>query len=192
MAKIGISSERQKPKKICSIDASTNSLAFAIFDSVSLEAVGKIKFAGSTNYEKVSDAAKKTLALFRHFQIDAVVIEQTVYLNSPKTMLDLTMVHGALIAAITLEKNIPVRSVPPITWQTFIGNGKLSTKEKQDLMAEFPGKSKAWYQNKSREIRKQRTINFVNTFYDKSITDDDVADAIGIGNYANRNIAKLF
>jgi hypothetical protein len=59
-------------------------------------------------------------------------------------------------------------------------------------MKKFPGKSKNWYQNKSREIRKERTIRFVNTYYNKSIQDDDVADAIGIGNYALQNMSKLF
>jgi len=180
------------PKNICAIDASTNSLAFAIFNDKSLVACGKINFSGANTYEKVKDAVRKTLSFFRIFNIDAVVIEQTVYLNSPKTMLDLTMVHGAIIAAITLEKNVVVKSVPPITWQTFLGNSKLSTKEKQDLMEKFPGKSKNWYQNKSREIRKERTIRFVNTYYNKSIQDDDVADAIGIGNYALQNMSKLF
>jgi hypothetical protein len=58
-------------------------------------------------------------------------------------------------------------------------------------MTEFPGKSKNWYQNKSREIRKQRTINFVNTYYDKNLADDDVADAVGIGHYAINNWGKI-
>ena len=189
---VNLSKIDSKPRNICSIDASTNSLAFAIFSDKTLVRFGKINFQGKDVYSKVADAAAKTLALFKLFDIDAVVIEQTVYLNSPKTMLDLTMVHGAIIAAITLEKDVRVRSVPPIAWQTFIGNGKLTTKEKQDLMAEFPDKSKNWYQNKSREIRKQRTIRFVNTYYDKNVIDNDVADAIGIGNYALRNITKLF
>lgn len=189
---VNLSQIKSSPKNVCSIDASTNSLAFAIFSDKKLKSFGKINFAGKDAYSKVADAAKKTLALFRMFDVDAIIIEQTVYLNSPKTMLDLTMVHGAIIAAITLEKSIIVKSVPPITWQTFIGNGKLSAKEKQDLMSEFPDKSKSWYQNKAREIRKQKTIKFVNTYYDKAILDDDVADAIGIGNYALNNMTKLF
>jgi Holliday junction resolvasome RuvABC endonuclease subunit len=181
-----------KPETICSIDASTNSLAFAIFSNMALVKYGKINFQGRDTYAKVADAAAKTAALFKLFDIDAVLIEQTVYLNSPKTMMDLTMVHGAIIAALTLGKDISVKSVPPITWQTFIGNGKLTVKEKQDIILEFPNKTKNWYQNKSRQIRKQKTINFVNIYYDKSITDDDVADAIGIGNYACKNVSKLF
>ena len=49
------------PKTICSIDASTNSLAFALFDTKqkTLGAVGKINFDGKDIYEKVMDAGKK-------------------------------------------------------------------------------------------------------------------------------------
>lgn len=50
------------PKTICAIDASTNSLAFAIFKNNKLTDIGKIKFEGKTNYEKVMDACAKTKA----------------------------------------------------------------------------------------------------------------------------------
>jgi Holliday junction resolvasome RuvABC endonuclease subunit len=181
-----------KPNNICSIDASTNSLAFAIFTNSSLMSFGKINFKGTDVYSKVRDAVRKTHSLFSHFNIDAVVIEQTVYLNSPKTMLDLTMIHGAIISGIGLRFNIPVKSVPPITWQTNIGNGKLSALEKQKIRKDNPDKSDSWYKNFERDFRKQKTINFVNTYYDKNILDNDVADSIGIGHYAIKNMSKLF
>jgi hypothetical protein len=63
--------------------------------------------------------------------------------------------------------------------------------EKKELEAEYPGKTKAWYQNRSRDIRKIRTIQFVNTYYDKEIDDNDVADAVGIGHWAINNWGKL-
>jgi Holliday junction resolvasome RuvABC endonuclease subunit len=181
-----------KPRTICSIDASTNSLAFSIFTNGRLVSFGKINFKGADVYSKVKDAVRKTYSLFSHFNIDAVVIEQTVYLNSPKTMLDLTMVHGAIISGITLRFNVPVKSVPPITWQTYINNGKLSIIEKQKIRKDNPGKSDSWYKNFERDFRKQKTIAFVNTYYDQNILDNDVADSVGIGHYAIKNIAKLF
>ena len=60
-----------KPNTICSIDASTNSLAFAIFSENSLDKFGKINFQGVNTYAKIKDAARKTLALFKQFDIDA-------------------------------------------------------------------------------------------------------------------------
>jgi Holliday junction resolvasome RuvABC endonuclease subunit len=189
MVKIGKSNE--KPKNILAIDASTNSLAFSIFSGVSLIRYGKIKFEGKNAYEKLGDAARKTMPFLKQFDIDAIVIEHTVFINSPKTASDLALIQGALLGAAKLAGIRTAGSINPITWQSFIGNNKLSVKEKQDMMNEFPGKSKNWYQNKSREIRKLRTIKFVNTYYDKSIDDDDVADAIGIGHYAIHNWEKI-
>jgi Holliday junction resolvasome RuvABC endonuclease subunit len=181
-----------RPQKVCSIDASTNSLAFAIFHGDALYKFGKIRFSGANIYDKVGDATRKASALFSEFDIDAVVIEQTVYLNSPKTLLDLTMVHGALIGGVMSTKKVLVRSVPPIAWQTFLGNGKLTKDEKIKIRKDIPGKSESWYKNYEREFRKQRTINLMNINYDIDNNDNDVADAIGIGHYSIRNISKLF
>lgn len=181
-----------QPKRICSIDASTNSLAFAIFNGDDLEAVGKINFVGATTYAKVVDAAKKTQAFFYTYGTpDAVVIEHTVFMNSPKTAADLALVQGALLGAIGMAGPVVIKSINPIAWQAFIGNGRMTTPEKQSLRLENPGKSDSWYKNNEREFRKQRTIRFVNTIYDKKINDNDVADAIGIGHYAINNWQKL-
>ena len=53
-----------QPKTICAIDASTNSLAFALFVGNELESIGKIYFEGNNIYEKVMDAGKKVKAFF--------------------------------------------------------------------------------------------------------------------------------
>lgn len=181
------------PQKICSIDASTNSLAFAIFDNGTLKYCGKINFVGKNAYEKLGDAAKKTRAFFEVFasDIDTIVIEHTVFMNSPKTAADLALVQGALLGAAA-QNNIKIAgSINPIAWQTFLGNKKLTKEEKLKVMQDHPGKSTSWYKNYEREFRKQRTINFVNINYDKSIVDNDVADAIGIGHYALHNWGKV-
>lgn len=181
----------EKPKIVCSIDASTSSLAFAIFDELSLKSFGKINFSGASTYLKVADAAKKTLQFFKHFEIDSIIIEHTVFINSPKTAADLALVQGAILAAASLNGIKIGGSINPISWQSYIGNNKLTSAEKQSLMLAHPGKSKNWYSNKSREIRKERTIGFVNTYYDKNISDNDIADAVGIGHWAIHNWGKL-
>jgi Holliday junction resolvasome RuvABC endonuclease subunit len=180
-----------KPKTICSIDASTNSLAFAIFSDIKLVAFGKINFQGVNTYAKVKDAARKSYAFFKKFNIDSIVIEHTVFINSPKTAADLALVQGALLGAAGISGIKIAGSVNPISWQSFIGNPKLTTMEKKELMEQYPDKSKVWYQNRAREIRKVRTIQFVNTYYDKEVSDNDVADAIGIGHWAINNWGKL-
>jgi hypothetical protein len=180
------------PETVFAIDASTNSLAFAIFNNKDLISTGKIEFKGKSNYEKVVDACKKLNGFFGLYNIvDAIVIEHTVFMNSPKVAADLALVQGAILGAAGINNIKIAGSVSPITWQNFIGNKRLDTKEKQDIMSEFPGKSKSWYKTHEREIRKQKTIKFINTYYDKSISDDDVADACGIGHWAINNWGKL-
>jgi hypothetical protein len=52
------------------------------------------------------------------------------------------------------------------------------------------GKSESWYKTYERNLRKERTIRFVNTIYDKNISDNDVADACAIGHWAISNWNK--
>jgi Holliday junction resolvasome RuvABC endonuclease subunit len=180
-----------KPKTICSIDASTNSLAFAIFSENTLQQFGKINFQGVNTYAKVKDAARKTLAFFKQFKIDAIVIEHTVFINSPKTAADLALVQGAMLGAAGIAGIRVAGSVNPISWQSFIGNGKVTKDAKVVIRKENPGKSESWYKNFERESRKQKTINFISINYDIVVEDNDVADAIGIGHWAIHNWGKL-
>lgn len=191
MLVVNLSVLNNPPQRICSIDASTNSLAFAIFENKDLKVVGKIHFSGANTYEKVADACNKAKSVFDIFQIEAVVIEHTVFINSPKTQADLALVQGGLLGGISLTGVKIIKSTNPVAWQTFIGNGRLTHVEKSDLRVSSPGKSDSWYKTKEREIRKEKTIKFVNTYYDKKTADNDIADAVGVGHYAIRNWSKL-
>lgn len=184
--------EKMKSNNFVSIDANTTSIAFAYWENEELQYVGKIFWEGKTNYEKVADAAKKLSAAFQKVaKTETVVIEHTVFMNSPKTAADLALVQGAILAALSTAGVSEIKSINPIAWQTFIKNGRLTTPEKQLIRNEFPGKSDAWYKNKEREFRKQRTIEFVSKRYDRTVTDNDIADAIGIGHYAIFNWERL-
>lgn len=190
---VNLSKLINKPHRVCSIDASTNSLAFAIFHGDSLVKFGKIKFDGINTYSKVADSAKKSVAFFELYKddIDAVIIEHTVYLNSPKTAADLALVQGSLLGAAAQNGIRLAGSINPITWQTYIGNGKLTKEEKIQIRKDNPGKSESWYKNFEREFRKLRTINVTNIEYTIDNHDNDVADAIGIGHYAINNWGKV-
>lgn len=184
--------EEAPPATIFAIDASTNSLAFAIFNNKDLISTGKIEFDGKNNYDKVVDACKKLNSFFKLYNIvDAIVIEHTVFMNSPKVAADLALVQGAILGAAGINGIRVAGSVSPITWQNFLGNKRFTTKEKQDIASEFPDKSKSWHKSYERELRKQKTIRFINTYYDKAIIDNDIADACGIGHWAINNWGKL-
>ena len=125
--------DQNLPKSICAIDASTNSLGFALFDTQqeTLGAVGKIKFQGNNTYEKVMDAGKKVKAFFDYYGgFEAIVIEHTVFMNSPKTAADLALVQGSILGAAGLTGTKVIGRVAPITWQNYIGNKKISNDEK--------------------------------------------------------------
>ena len=185
-----------KPKYICAIDASTNSFAFALFNTEhskfgkSLGTIGKIYFEGDDIYQKVIDAGKKTKAFFDLYHPEAIVIEHTVFMNSPKTAADLALVQGAILGAAGQAGTKTIGKVSPITWQNYIGNKKLSKEEQLDIKNKNPGKSISWYKTYERNLRKQKTINFININYNKNITDNDVADACGIGHWAVNNLGK--
>jgi len=181
------------PQTICSIDASTNSLAFALFDTKqkALGTVGKINFEGNDIYEKVMDAGKKVKAFFDYYNgFEAIIIEHTVFMNSPKTAADLALVQGAILGAAGQSGAKVIGKVSPITWQNYIGNKKISKDEQLFIRAQHPEKSVSWYKQYERNLRKERTIKFINTIYDRSINDNDVADACGIGHWAMYNWSK--
>lgn len=179
------------PSRIFAIDASTNSLAFAVYSYKSLTMFGKLNFEGNDIYEKVGDACRKTKAFFEQNNlIDAIVIEHTVFMNSPKTAADLALIQGAILGAAHLCGIKLIGKVSPMTWQNYIGNKKITKEEQLSIRSKNPGKSMSWYKSYERNIRKQRTINFINVNYDKNITDNDVADACGIGHWAINNWEK--
>jgi hypothetical protein len=180
-----------QPGVICAIDASTNSLAFTIYSYKNLGNHGKIVFEGHDIYQKVIDATKKTKALFDHFNlVEAIVIEHTVFMNSPKTAADLALVQGAIIGGAGLAGIKIIGKVSPITWQSYLGNKKLTKEEQIQIRSLNPNKSVSWYKTYEREFRKQRTIKLLDIIYDKTITDNDVADSAGIGHWAINNWDK--
>jgi len=181
------------PNTICAIDASTNSLAFAVFDTKNktLFSVGKINFEGNDTYEKVMDAGKKVKAFFDIYGgFEAIIIEHTVFMNSPKTAADLALVQGAILGSAGQSGTKIIGKVSPITWQNYIGNKKISKEEQLIIRSANPGKSVSWYKSYERNLRKERTIKFINTVYDRTISDNDVADACGIGHWSLSNWTK--
>jgi hypothetical protein len=180
-----------QPYSICAIDASTNSLAFAIYSDKKLTEYGKINFEGNNVYEKIIDACKKSKALFSYYNfINAIVIEHTVFMNSPKTAADLALVQGAILGGAGMTGINTIGKVSPITWQSYLGNKKLTKEEQLQIRSANPKKSTSWYKTYERDFRKQRTIKLLDVIYDKKIDDYDVADACGIGHWAINNWEK--
>jgi len=184
---------KNKPDAFCAIDASTNSLAFAYFVNDKLFKYGKIKFMGNDIYEKIIDTSHKTKSFFDQFDdLKYIVIEQVIYLNSPKTAANLAMSHGALVSSAALAGIEHIASVSPMQWQNWAGNKRLTVEEKESIRNSNPGKTNSWYKSQERLFRKQRTMRFVNDKFNIKVDDDDVADAIAIGAWTIESWDKVF
>lgn len=184
--------ESSKPETVIAIDASTNSLAFSYFVNGKLEKYGKIRFNGSDAIYKAGDANKKAIPFFKALKADALVIESAIYSNSPKTAMQLSLVQGAIIGAAQVAGIRTIRTVTPMQWQNYIGTRLLTASEKQDIVKKNPGRSKSWYKSKEREMRKGKTIDSVNRNFRVKISDDDVADAVGVGWYVSDKWNEFF
>jgi hypothetical protein len=179
------------PKNFCAIDASTNSMAFAYFVNHDLIKYGKIKFSGNIIYDKLGDTSAKTKAFFLSCPTENMLIEKTIFANSPMVSANLSLSQGALIGAAKLAGVKNVYGVTPMSWQNFIGTRLLTKEEKEQIRLSNPGKSNSWYKNQEREKRKQKTISTINSGFDIDVNDNDVADACGIGMFALKNWEKV-
>lgn len=180
------------PTTILAIDSSTNSMAFSIFTNRQLIKYGKVNFHGNHVYERTGDATKKISQFLKDYKIDAIVIESAIYTNSQNTAISLSLVQGAILGASQMYHRAPIVSCSPVSWQNWIGNGRLKKEEKQAIKDLYGhNKSYSFYKSKEREMRKTRTISKINIQFDLEINDDDVADAIAIGWYSSENWHKL-
>lgn len=180
-----------KPDNLFAIDSSTNSIAFSHYIDGKLIKYGKIRFSGQDVYQKAGDACKKVYAYTKQYPVEFAVIESAIYANSPKTAMHLALVQGAIIGSLYMTGAKKVVSTSPVQWQNWIGNKRLTEKEKQEIREKAPGKSNSWYKGQERLFRKQRTMRLINTRFDIHIDDDDVADAVAIGWFSRENWSKL-
>lgn len=175
----------------CAVDASTNSLAFAYFVDGELIKYGKIRFFGSTIYDKLGDTVHKTMSLFKALPSDNMIIEKTIFANSPQVAANLALSQGALIGGAKIGGVRNVYGVAPMSWQSYVGTRLLTTDEKQKIRQAHPGRSNSWYKSQEREQRKQKTINTVNQKFSIKLDDNDIADACGIGIFALENWERV-
>jgi len=169
-------------RTVMGVDASSTSIAFSYFDGNKLKRWGKVYVDGSNNYEKSADAYSKFSALCAASSPHLVVIESSVYVNNNKVMRQLSMMMGALAAA-AINAGCKVNEVPPITWQSYIGNKNFTKAEKEQMRSQNPGATDSGFKDIMRQERKARTIAFAKSNFDVTVDDNDVADAIGVGFY---------
>jgi Holliday junction resolvasome RuvABC endonuclease subunit len=181
---------RGKSNTVMGIDSSTHSLAFAIIKDGDLIKYGKIYFDGNSAYDRLADSQAKLLALRDQFSVDYIAVEKAIIAGSGiSTAIKMGMALGVVIASV-MDSGTTVVEVPPISWQSYIGNKNYTKSQKAEINKEFPGKSASWIKGKIRERRKQFTIDYFNDEFDMFNDDNDVADAIGVAFYASEVLTK--
>jgi Holliday junction resolvasome RuvABC endonuclease subunit len=170
------------------IDISTTSLAFSFYRDLRLSKWGKIYIEGDDSYSRSADAYNKFNALCRSASPSMVVAESSIYVNNNNVMKQLSMILGCVSASAVNAGSI-VKEVPPITWQSYIGNKNYTKQEKEKFLSDNPDASPSKIKQIMREERKHRTISFAKERFDVTVEDNDVADAIAIGFYGIENFA---
>ena len=169
-------------KSVMGIDTSTKSLAYCIYSEEGRPVEwGEVFFGGTSLTDRVVTGAQVIRALKEEhgmFDVDAVSAEQVVFVQNKSAVIALAYSLGMILGALG---NINVVQTVPISWQSSIGNNLLTKAEKDQIKKDNPGKSASWLSNKRREVRKQRTIDWVYTKWGITVESDNVADAFGVG-----------
>lgn len=168
---------------VMGIDCSSKTFAFSVFEQGNLVMWGEIDFYGSNLYERMGSGQRRIAAFAQRLKVDKVVYESAVQVQNRKTVIDLAYSYGAAISPF-IKPGVAVDTVSPMTWQNAIGNKSFSASEKAAVKKEYPDKSDTWIKNKIREMRKQRTIDWVKKEFGIEVESDNVSDAIALGWYA--------
>lgn len=174
-----------KKDNVLGIDASTNSLAWCHMKNNTPVEWGEMQYSHDSNlFRRLASIEQRAgIIVDRYESIDFVVIEAPVKVQNMRVAISLAYSYG-IVAAKFASKGINVSDVPPITWQKYIGNNSFSKQEKEQLRKEYPGRSTSWYNNKMRQIRKGRTMDWVENTFGITAKNDNVSDAISIAAYA--------
>jgi hypothetical protein len=175
---MGLGDLRITPNRIVGIDASTNSLAYCIYDKQGPQKWGEIVFEGDTVYKRAINARQKVMAIKGIFaDCDLVGLEPSVYVNNRNTVIAMAYVTGTIIASIGIGNVIELN---PVKWQRAINNPPLTAAEKHEIKKANPGKSKSWLANEGRRIRKERTKKWALDSFGIDVDNDNITDAIAI------------
>lgn len=180
---------KKQDARVAGIDVSSKKIAVAIVSRKDeewfLHGVAAIELPDDMR-DKIGVMNVTIPKLFKDYNVQHVVIEQSIYIQNPKTSRLLSYIIGALFS-ICLRENYTVSDVLPMVWKNFIGYQRIMKPEKDGYIAKM-GKTEAKkFMNKE---RKERTKRILEKRIDcvKDIKDDDIVDAIGISMWGLQNI----
>lgn len=148
--------------RILSLDLSTKSSGFAVFDDGELLEYGTIK-SNDTSYlvrnKIMADKVRVLLDTYGGF--DHVVIEELKIITNQRTLVVLGILHGMVIRECQDTHTI---LVPPTVWR------------------------KPFNLNYKRNVAKKKAISLCRTKYKIPVKNDDEAEAILLGKYFGNKV----
>jgi Holliday junction resolvasome RuvABC endonuclease subunit len=173
-------------KRFISIDNSTNSTSYALWEGSKLIEFGEIVFKGKDTYERLV-TIHDALAELREkcVGINDLYIESSAMVNNRKVVILMALAEGAAISAIA-HPGMKIHRVSALVWQKAIGNKPWTKAQKDKLKKDNPGKTAGWYKTEERKQRKQYTMDLVEKEFGVKVENDNQSDSLGLGLYIAR------
>lgn len=165
------------------IDASTWSFAYCLIKEKRPVEWGIVNYRGKDRYQRILDSDQKIEAFVKRLgHVDVIMQEQAVGSVNQKTGLILAQAYGATMPAL-LKIADKYEMVQSNVWEASLQRKILTPSQ---IKAKWPGEKKAWYTEKARQLRKERTLGWVKDRWgiDLPYEANDIGDAIAIASYA--------
>jgi len=183
-----------KVRRVLSMDPSSNSLAWVIFDhtaaGISMVACGKINFKETKEISlKFKIINKELKEIHKKYGAEVAVIEQSIYVQNFESSRIISYIIGYSWGVLS-GFGVEMMDINPLIWKNKIGYKNISATDKNNI--EKNGE-KGSLQAKLKKERKRRVREIVKTYFTNhadSLEDDDIIDAAGIGVWYSLKLKK--
>lgn len=175
------------------IDTSTKSIAWGVIEDDNLLHYGELFFTKADFTERLCEARLMLEAFVNEwlYDVDYIGFEQPVSMNSRQVLIKLAKMAG-VIESILIECPGRLVEVPPISWQSAIGNPLLSGKSRTEFLKLHPEfKTSSQIKTGIRQYRKNKTKEIIFDKFDVSIDSDNITDAIGVSLFCQQQLEKV-
>lgn len=179
--------------KVLGIDCSTQKLSWVIVEGDSIIDYGELYFEGTNfikRYQNVRETVMDNLHLFK--DADYLCFEKAVMVRNADVALKLAGVFAVALSCLS-TLDIQAVEVQPLVWQNAIGNPIIRGEDRNKLLKSHPEiKTKSGQQKFIREVRKQKTLKYVEKRSGKLFDNDDLGDAAGLAFFFHDKIDRLY
>jgi len=181
-------------KRVLSMDPSSNSLAWVIFDhtanGINMVDCGKINFKETKEISSKFKIINKELKqIYKNYGMEIAVIEQSIYVQNFESSRVISYIIGYSWGVLS-GFGVEMMDINPLIWKNKIGYKNISATDKNLL--EHNGE-KGSLQIKLKKERKKRVREIVKTYFKNHqdfLEDDDIIDAAGIGIWYSLKLKK--